>query len=116
MVAAREASTGHQHIVLSLDRLRGCDDNVAHSSPRPRLATVLPMSRPARVIEHRINGRLYRIEVSEVSRQWRARVVNQFGGPTALMPFYGDTAEAAAGDLSGWLARVHKTPQEATAK
>lgn len=74
------------------------------------------MSRTARVIEHRINGRLYRIEVSEVSRQWRARVVNQFGGPTALMPFYGATAEAAAGDLSGWLARVHKVPQEATAK
>ncbi len=74
------------------------------------------MSRAVRVIEHRINGRLYRIEVSPVSRQWRARVVNQFGGPTALMPFYGATAEAAANDLSGWLARVHRSPQDAPAK
>lgn len=74
------------------------------------------MSRTARVIEQRINGRLYRIEVAPVSRQWRARVVNQFGGPTALMPFYGATAEAAAEVLSGWLSRVHRPPQEAPAK
>jgi hypothetical protein len=74
------------------------------------------MSRPARVIEHHINGRLYRIEVMPVRRQWRARVVSQFGGPTALMPFYGATAEAAAQDLSGWLARVHRQPQDVPSK
>lgn len=74
------------------------------------------MPRPPRLIEHHINGRLYRIEVTPVRRQWRARVVNQFGGPTALMPFYGATAEAAAQDLSGWLSRVHRTPQEIPAK
>lgn len=74
------------------------------------------MPRTTRVIEHRINGRLYRIEVSPVSRQWRARVVNQFGGPTALMPFYGATAEAAAKDLSGWLLRVHRAPHDVSSK
>lgn len=74
------------------------------------------MSRPARVIEHQINGRLYRIEVVPVRRQWRARVVNQFGGPTALMPFYGVTAEAAAQHLSGWLSRVHGSPQDVPTK
>jgi hypothetical protein len=35
-----------------------------------------------------INGRAYRIEVSLVAGdRWRAEVVTQYGGPTALMPF-----------------------------
>jgi hypothetical protein len=74
------------------------------------------MQRSARVIEQQINGRLYRIEVARVSRQWRARVVSAFGGPTALMPFYGVTAEAAAESLALWLARLHRTANEAAAK
>lgn len=74
------------------------------------------MQRAARVIEQHINGRLYRIEVARVSRQWRARVVNTFGGPTALMPFYAATAEAAAQELAHWLARAHRSAGEATAK
>lgn len=65
-----------------------------------------------KVIDTVINGRTYRIEVSRVSRQWRARVVNRFGGPTALMPFYGATAEQAAQDLSRWLTRVNGKAQE----
>lgn len=80
-------------------------------------ARLLPthMHLAPRVIEHQINGRVYRIEVALVSRRWRARVVNKYGGPTALMPFYGTTAEDAARDLSGWLARVHRSPQESAA-
>ena len=50
--------------------------------------------------EHRINDRVYRIEVSKAGTQWRARVVNAFGQATALMPFDGDTPERAADDLA----------------
>lgn len=61
-------------------------------------------------IEQQINGRLYYIEVSQVQRhRWRAHVVTAQGVPTALMPFYDDTADAAAQRLSDWLQRLHRT-------
>lgn len=54
-----------------------------------------------------INGREYRIEVLPVTgSRWRAQVLTAYGGPSALMPFYGSTPEIAAGHLSAWLARV----------
>jgi len=60
-------------------------------------------------IEQHINGRLYYIELSQVQRQrWRAHVVTAQGAPTALMPFYDDTADAAAQRLSEWLSRLHR--------
>lgn len=58
-------------------------------------------------IEQHINGRLYYIELSQVQRQrWRAHVVTAQGAPTALMPFYDDTADAAAQRLAEWLSRL----------
>lgn len=58
-------------------------------------------------IEQHINGRLYHIELSQVQRhRWRAHVVTAQGAPTALMPFYDDTAEAAAQRLAEWLTRL----------
>ena len=66
-------------------------------------------------IEQHINGRLYYIELSQVQRQrWRAHVVTAQGAPTALMPFYDDTADAAAQRLAEWLSRLHR-PSEAHA-
>ena len=66
-------------------------------------------------IEQHINGRLYYIELCQVQRQrWRAPVVTAHGAPTALMPFYDDTADAAARRLSDWLSRLHR-PSEAHA-
>jgi hypothetical protein len=60
-------------------------------------------------IEQQINGRLYHIELSQVQRQrWRAHVVTAQGAPTALMPFYDDTAESAAQRLADWLSRLHR--------
>jgi hypothetical protein len=54
-----------------------------------------------------INGREYRIEVLPVaSSRWRAQVLTAYGGPSALMPFYGTTPENAAGQLSAWLSRA----------
>jgi hypothetical protein len=47
--------------------------------------------------------------LSQVQRQrWRAHVVTAQGAPTALMPFYDDTADAAAQRLSEWLSRLHR--------
>ncbi len=61
--------------------------------------------------QHEINGREYRIEVSPVNTgRWRAEVVTQYGGPTALMPFYGTSADAAKDGLTSWLSKFHRGP------
>ena len=36
--------------------------------------------------------------------RWRAYLVGVPGGPTALMPFYGETPELAVERLADWLA------------
>ncbi|MEP6782281.1 MAG: hypothetical protein ABI983_01355 [Acidobacteriota bacterium] len=54
-----------------------------------------------------IAGRLYQIEVSPVSAsRWRAQIVRKPGMPTSLMPFYGQTPDEAAQQLSKWLSLV----------
>ncbi|MEW6321293.1 MAG: hypothetical protein AB1635_09400 [Acidobacteriota bacterium] len=59
--------------------------------------------------EERIAGRTYLIEVSPVAEaRWRAQIVRLPGMPTAMMPFYGATPEAAAQELSRWLTLVYK--------
>ena len=51
-----------------------------------------------------IAGRSYAIEVAPVGRdRWRAYIARLPGVPTALMPFYGTTPEAAAEGLRAWL-------------
>ena len=48
-------------------------------------------------ITETINGLVYRIEITPVAEdKWRAQLLRQHGGPTALMPFYGQTPEEAA--------------------
>jgi hypothetical protein len=57
--------------------------------------------------EEEIAGRTYRIEVSPVSAsRWRAQIVRRPGMPTSLMPFYGQTPDEAAQQLSKWLSLV----------
>lgn len=61
--------------------------------------------------EHTIAGRSYVIEVQEVATgRWRAQMARLPGMPTSLMPFYGVTPEAAAGELCRWLSMVTATP------
>ena len=100
----------------------------------PRILTVIetpkpigwPVSRPASlestsqtrkinalpdVIIHRyeekIAGRTYLIEVSPVTEtRWRAQIARRPGMPTSLMPFYGQTPDEAARELSKWLSLV----------
>ncbi|HEX6973332.1 MAG TPA: hypothetical protein VF147_02960 [Vicinamibacterales bacterium] len=58
--------------------------------------------------EETINGRAYKIEVSNVGRnQWRAQIARVPGGSAATMPFYGKTPDEAAGQLSRWLLLAH---------
>jgi hypothetical protein len=60
----------------------------------------------------RINGREYRVEVTQVGlERWRAHVINAHGGPTALMPFYATTADVAVTRLADWLSLAHKQAQ-----
>ena len=70
-----------------------------------------PLRSPAvRRYDETIGGRLYHIEVSAItSTRWRAQIVKAPGVPTAMMPFYGTTPDAAAGQLSAWLALAHRT-------
>jgi hypothetical protein len=62
----------------------------------------------AQRFEETIAGRAYLIEVAAVeTNRWRASIVKAPGVPTALMPFYGATADAAAEQLRQWLIRAH---------
>ena len=57
--------------------------------------------------EQKIAGRTYQIEVSPVSAsKWRAQIARRPGMPTSLMPFYGQTPDEAAQQLSKWLTIV----------
>ena len=59
--------------------------------------------------QENIAGQPYLIEVSPVTPdRWRAYIVRIPGLPTALMPFYGPTPDAAAGLLCEWLTRAHE--------
>lgn len=62
--------------------------------------------------EETINGREYLIEVSSVGRnQWRAQIRRIPGGSGALMPFYGQTPDEAAGLLTRWLSIANGRPR-----
>ena len=62
--------------------------------------------------EELIAGRTYQIEVFAVSAErWRAKLARRPGMPTALMPFYGNTPEHAARELTKWLALVAAGPR-----
>jgi hypothetical protein len=64
---------------------------------------------------HRIHGRDYRVEVTQIAfERWRAHVINAHGGPTALMPFYSTTPDLAIARLTEWLARAHQQAAGAT--
>lgn len=58
--------------------------------------------------EKTIGGRAYQIEVMPVSNRWRAQLQRTPGVPTAMMPFYGQTPDEAAGQLTQWLALAHR--------
>ena len=61
--------------------------------------------------EQSINGRRYQIEAMLVDpERWRAYLVSAPGGSTALMPFYGTTAEQAVEQLTDWLTVAHQFP------
>ena len=58
--------------------------------------------------EEKIAGRTYLIEVSPVTEtRWRAQIARRPGMPTSLMPFYGQTPDEAARELSKWLSLVY---------
>ena len=68
------------------------------------------LTKTAQRFVHQINGRDYRIEVTQLAAQrWRAQVLNAYGGPAALMPFYDATPDEALQRLSDWLSRAHRS-------
>src|SRR5688500_12838857 len=74
--------------------------------PRISLESLLPIV-TVHTVEQEIAGRLYLIEVSPVAAsRWRAQIARRPGMPTSLMPFYGQTPDEAARELSKWLSLV----------
>jgi hypothetical protein len=66
-----------------------------------------PSAVTVHLYEENIAGRTYQIEVSPVSAsRWRAQIARRPGMPTSLMPFYGQTPDEAARELSKWLSLV----------
>lgn len=64
----------------------------------------------AQHFERAINDRRYVIETVPIDPdRWRACLIDVPGGPSALMPFYGETPEQAAGRLADWLALAHRS-------
>jgi hypothetical protein len=60
-------------------------------------------------VERTIAGRHFVIEVTWVAeKRWRAHILRLPGVPTAMMPFYGETPDEAATQLSEWLTRAHQ--------
>jgi hypothetical protein len=73
------------------------------------------MPTPIHRFEQEIGGRLYVIEASPVhTNRWRAQIARRPGMPSALMPFYGTTADEAASLLVRWLTLAHRGPAEST--
>ncbi|GEM_PF-2334718 len=73
----------------------------------PRALALMPT--PIQRFEQQIGGRLYVIEASPVhANRWRAQIARRHGVPSALMPFYGATADEAASQLVRWLALAHQ--------
>jgi hypothetical protein len=59
--------------------------------------------------ERIIAGRCYLIEVAKVDeKRWRANILKLPGVPAAMMPFYGETPDEAATNLTDWLGRAHQ--------
>jgi hypothetical protein len=79
------------------------------TTPSHECFSCLPVTTDLHRFEELIGGRPYLIEVAAVSKdRWRAYIVRIPGVPTALMPFYGETPEAAAGNLRRWLTRAYE--------
>jgi hypothetical protein len=71
--------------------------------------SALTLSTVIHRFEESIAGRAYSIEVAAVGAdRWRAYIVRIPGVPTALMPFYGPTPNAAAERLRQWLLTAHE--------
>jgi hypothetical protein len=72
---------------------------------------LIPHGHPNLIVHHfeeTIGGRAYQIEVTLVSNRWRAQLRRGPGVPTAMMPFYGQTPDEAAGHLWQWLSLTHQ--------
>ena len=69
------------------------------------------MSTVVQRFEKEIGGHRYVIEASPVSAgRWRAQIARRPGMLSALMPFYGPTADEAALGLVKWLSLAHRVP------
>jgi len=94
-------------------RLIGADSRL-QSNPlcraRKHIVSLPDKAVSAQRFERAVNERRYVIEATLVDPdRWRAYLVGVSGGPTALMPFYGETPEQAVERLTDWLALAHRS-------
>jgi predicted RNase H-like HicB family nuclease len=87
-----------------LFRVADCVESLCSSSSFPNIHNLVRHR-----LERTIAGRSFVIEVTWVAEnRWRAHIVRIPGVPTAMMPFYGETPDEAATNLSAWLDRAHQ--------
>lgn len=79
---------------------------VKSTSVPPQISAQIPVT--VHRFEETIAGRAYQIEVTPVNDRWRAQIRRLPGMPTALMPFYGQTPDEAARQLTQWLTLAHQ--------
>ena len=73
------------------------------------------MASIVRRFKRSIGGHDYVIEASSVgSDRWRAQLARRPGMSSAMMPFYGHTADEAASQLELWLSLAHRVSVEQT--
>ena len=105
--AARSTMCGR--LRLSLRLCAACRRVRMHGAQSTDAAIFKLVTNVVHRFEQSIAGRPYLIEVANVSQdRWRAYIVRIPGVPTALMPFYGQTPDEAADQLSQWLTRANK--------
>lgn len=85
-------------------RLIACDGPVKFTRPFHFLHAYVTVHR----FNETIGGRAYQIEVTAVSNRWRAQLRRTPGMPTAMMPFYGQTPDEAARQLTDWLTLAYR--------
>ncbi len=89
-------------LIALTNRLEFCLSHLSHSHD-----SIVTVHR----FKQTVSGRTYLIEAMRVDQdRWRAYLAGIQGGPTALMPFYGATAEEAVHRLTDWLTLAHQVP------
>jgi hypothetical protein len=99
---------GGRRLWMASSRTLSLDPRSTERKIAPSLSGLFITRMTVHRFEQTIGGRAYFIEVLPVSNRWRAQLQRLPGMPTAMMPFYGQTPDEAARQLTEWLTLAHR--------